>query len=111
MPNHVHVLTTVDMEMTIERAVQLIKGGFSFQAGKILGIKAPFWQRGFSEVRVRDSDSFENHRRYIHYNPVGANLVERPEEYPYSSARLTSCLDPMPDRLRPAFSAEVYAAG
>ncbi len=111
MPNHVHLLITVDIDRTIEQAVQLIKGGFSFQAGKLLGIKAPFWQKGFSEVRVLDSDSFENHRRYSHDNPVKAHLVENAEEYPFSSANRTLGLDPMPDRLRPAFSAEFYAIG
>src|SRR6478672_10016897 len=35
MPNHVHLLITVDIDMTIEKAVQLIKGGFSFQARKL----------------------------------------------------------------------------
>jgi putative transposase len=109
MPNHFHLLITVDIDMTIERAVQLIKGGFSFQAGKLLGIRAPFWQKGFSEVRISDSESFESHRRYIHNNPVKAHLVGRPEEYPYSSAKLTADLDPMPDRIKPAFSAEFYA--
>jgi putative transposase len=108
MPNHVHLLITVDINMTIEKAVQLIKGGFSFQARKLLGSKAPFWQRGFSEIRVLDSDSFENHRRHIHNNPVKAHLVGKAEEYPYSSASQTSGLDPMPERLRPAFSAQLY---
>src|SRR5262245_5043824 len=28
MPNHMHLLMTVDQTMSIERAVQLIKGGF-----------------------------------------------------------------------------------
>ena len=109
MPNHVHLLVTVDIDVTIEQAVQLIKGGFSFRAGKLLGIGAPFWQKGFSEVRVVDSDSFENHRRYIHNNPVEAHLVASPEEYPYSSAHLTSDVDPIPDRLKPVFSGEFYA--
>jgi REP element-mobilizing transposase RayT len=34
MPNHVHILMTVPGEMTIEKAMQLIKGGFSFRANK-----------------------------------------------------------------------------
>jgi len=29
MPDHFHVLLTVDVDMTIEKAVQFIKGGFS----------------------------------------------------------------------------------
>jgi putative transposase len=45
MPNHLHVLLTVGSEMSVEQAVQFIKGGFSFRAGKELGMKAPVWQK------------------------------------------------------------------
>ena len=36
MPDHIHVLITVGAEMTVEKAVQLIKGGFAFRAGREL---------------------------------------------------------------------------
>ncbi len=45
MPDHFHVLLTVECEMTIERAVQF-KGGFAFRAGRELGFSAPVWQKG-----------------------------------------------------------------
>jgi putative transposase len=38
MPDHFHVLITVDAETTVEKAVQLIKGGFAFRAGRELGV-------------------------------------------------------------------------
>ena len=34
MPDHVHMLITVDSDMTIERAMQFIKGGFSYRLRK-----------------------------------------------------------------------------
>src|SRR5690348_15923637 len=34
MPDHFHVLITIGQDITIERAVQFIKGGFAFRAGK-----------------------------------------------------------------------------
>lgn len=49
MPDHFHLLITVDSNMTIERAVQYVKGGFAFRAGRELGFRAPVWQKGFSE--------------------------------------------------------------
>jgi putative transposase len=55
MPDHFHTLLTVECEMTIERAVQFIKGGFAFRAGRELGFRAPIWQKGFSEVRILDA--------------------------------------------------------
>src|SRR3954469_15334288 len=42
MPDHFHVIVTVECGTTIERAVQFIKGGFAFRAGKELGARSPF---------------------------------------------------------------------
>ena len=102
MPDHFHILITVASDMTIERAVQLVKGGFAFRAGKELGLNAPVWQKGFSEIRVLDEQTFENQILYIHDNPVRARLVDRSETYPYSSAGNPSEIDPPPAWLRPA---------
>jgi len=60
MPEHFHLLITLDSTMTIEKAVQLIKGGFAFRAGKELGFRAPVWQKGFSEIRINDSSAYLN---------------------------------------------------
>ncbi|MGC1372214.1 MAG: transposase [Candidatus Sulfotelmatobacter sp.] len=38
MPDHFHLLLTVGSELTIERAVQFIKGGFAFRAGAWVSI-------------------------------------------------------------------------
>jgi len=86
MRDHFHLLLTVGREMTIEKAVQLIKGNFSFRAKKELNFRGPIWQRGFSEVRIYERESFLSYRSYIYDNPVKAGLSTTPEEYPYSSA-------------------------
>jgi putative transposase len=88
MPNHVHILMTVPGEMSIEKAMQMIKGGFSFRAKKELGFRGEIWQRGFSDVRVVDEPSFQRHREYIDNNPVKAGVANPPEEYPYGFAYL-----------------------
>jgi len=88
MPNHVHVLMTVPGEMSIEKAMQLIKGGFSFLANKELGFPGEVWQRGFSDVRIVDEQSFQQHRGYIEENPVKAGLANSAKEYAFGSAYL-----------------------
>ena len=88
MPNHVHILMTIPGVMSIEKAMQLIKGGFSYRANKELGFRGEIWQRGFSDVRVNDEQGFEQHREYIENNPVKAGLTNSPEEYPYGSVYL-----------------------
>ncbi len=84
MPDHVHLLMTLPGNMTIEKAMQLIKGGFSYRLKKEFGFQGEVWQRGFSEVRINDGQSFLQHREYIVQNPVKAGLVDTADQYPYS---------------------------
>ncbi len=83
MPDHLHLLLTVDEGMTIEKAVQLVKGRFSFRLSRELGYAGEVWQRGFSEVQALGRESYENHRKYIAENPVKAGLVPSPELWPF----------------------------
>jgi putative transposase len=101
MPNHLHMLITNSSGTTLERAIQFIKGGFSFRAGKELGMKGEIWQRGYIDHRIQDADDYSQHRSYIHQNPVRARLANSPEEYPYSSASPGFKLDPVPQGLKP----------
>jgi putative transposase len=86
MPDHVHLSITIDNLTSIEKAVQLIKGGYSYRRKKELGELGEIWQKGFSEVRITSRASFLKHREYIEQNPVRAGLAKTPEEYPYGSA-------------------------
>jgi putative transposase len=83
MPDHVHLLITVDREMTIERAMQLVKGRYSYRLKQECGYLAEVWQSGYSEVRIEDERSFAKHVEYIAQNPVRARLADYPEHYPY----------------------------
>ncbi|HEV2699513.1 MAG TPA: transposase, partial [Terriglobales bacterium] len=86
MPEHVHLLLTPAEYVTLERAMQLIKGGYSHAFGSEFGKQKEVWQRGFTDHRIRDCADFENHRLYVHENPVKRGLVENPMEYRYCSA-------------------------
>jgi putative transposase len=100
MPDHFHVLITP--EATLERAVQFMKGGFSFRAKKELGSSLEIWQRGFSDHRIRDWADFEIHVGYIHRNPVGSRLVEKAAVYRYCSAFPGTPIDEVPQWLKPS---------
>jgi putative transposase len=103
MPEHVHLLLTPAPNVTLEHAVQLVKGGYSHALGAILGRKREIWQRGFTDHRIRDAQDFFHHRNYIHRNPVERQLVNDPCEYRYCSAFPGFKLDPRP----PAAKAEI----
>ena len=99
MPDHFHILITP--EITLERAVQYIKGGFSFRAKKELDSNMEVWQKGFQDHRMRDASDYEIHRRYMYQNPVSKKLCEVPSEYRWSSAHAGYELDAPPQGLKP----------
>jgi len=83
MPDHLHLLLTVYDEMTIEKAMQLIKGRFSHRLSHEFGYKGEVWQRGFTEEQVMNRESFRAHREYIAQNPVKVGLVASADEFPF----------------------------
>jgi putative transposase len=99
MPEHFQA--TITLVSTLKRAVQFIKGGFSFRAKRELEYAWEVWQPGFSDHRIRDSRDYEIHRNYIHQNPFKRRLVVEAAAYPFSSASGAFELDPAPQRLKP----------
>ena len=83
MPDHLHLLMTLPSDVSVEKAMQFIKGGFSYRLKREFGFQGEVWQRGFSEVRIVDGQSFIHHRAYIVQNPVQSGLVDRAEQWPY----------------------------
>ena len=100
MPDHFHLLITLGTEMTVEKEIQLIKGGFTLRAGSEIGFRAPVWQKGFSEVRVHEREAFLGMREYIHANPVKRFLAKAAADYSYSSAHSGFEVDTPPQRLK-----------
>src|SRR5258708_38702467 len=57
MPDHLYLLLTPTADVSLERAVQLIKGGFSYRLGKGVSSKAEGglgWQGKLSQPTIRD---------------------------------------------------------
>jgi putative transposase len=103
MPDHLHLIITLTKIM-LERAMQCIKGGFSFQLNQNLRARKDIWQPSFVDRRIRDSLEYQKYKDYIWQNPVKRRLAKSPEEYPYSSANPCFHLDPVPQRLKPISS-------
>jgi putative transposase len=106
MPDHIHVIFTP--LTSLEKAVQFIKGGFSYRAKKELGSNLEIWEKGFTDHRIRDASDYAIHITYLRENPVRKNLCERAEDYAYSPAHAGFEID-VPQGLKPI--ALVAAAG
>jgi len=91
MANHVHFLITpkssMDSDVPVKQILQKIKGFTAYEANKLMARTGkPFWQGESFDHWSRDYDEFMRIVAYIENSPVKAALVERPEDWKYSSA-------------------------
>ena len=107
MPEHVHIVVRPQhIKSSIANLLQAIKRPMSFRAREMLEASGhpiaallrveiasdrshfQFWQRGPGfDSNLRSWDSVNDAVRYIHMNPVRRGLVDRPENYEWSSCR------------------------
>jgi putative transposase len=110
MTNHVHLIASCDdpyhlpetirdfkkftskkliaaiMEIPESRKVWLLKK-FAYAAGRIeRGVNFKIWQDGFHPIELDSNKLIDEKLDYIHNNPVEEEIVQRPEQYIYSSA-------------------------
>lgn len=78
MPDHCHFLLQIPESGSLSVIMRAFKYGSAFNVG--IG---PIWQRGF---HLRIPDDASTALNYIHQNPLKADLIERPEDYHWSSA-------------------------
>src|SRR2546423_3956890 len=53
MPDHLHLMLTPGVTTSLEKAIQLIKGGSSYQIHKARSAKIEIWQVGFYDWTIR----------------------------------------------------------
>jgi putative transposase len=103
MPEHVHMLVSEPERMSLASAIQLLKqnvsrlshpskigqGGAPTHPSKISqgGAPQPFWLPRYFDLNVWTEKKLIEKLRYMHRNPVKRGLVERPEDWEWSSFR------------------------
>ena len=93
LPDHLHCIWTLpEGDADYATRWRLIKSRFSrgmppgrLRESHVARQERGIWQRRFWEHHIRDDDDFAAHMRYCWWNPVKHGLVERPEDWPYSS--------------------------
>ena len=82
MPDHLHLLIKMSELQTLSPFMNRFKSYIGHELHR-----GPIWQEGFwSEIIARRYLYYQK-LNYIHRNPVEAGIAERPEDYPWSSAR------------------------
>src|SRR5438128_4145684 len=73
MPDHLHLLLTPAKDISLERALQVFKGGFSYRLGKKNG---PVWQESFTNHHVRDVGDYLRQAEFTPFNPARTQYTE-----------------------------------
>ena len=84
MPEHVHLLLTEPESHPLATALQALKQGVS---RRLIGDAPRFWQARYYDFNVWSEEKRSENLRYIHRNPVRRGLVERPQDWQWSSFR------------------------
>ena len=82
MPEHVHLLINEPTRTTLDRAIQALKLSVSVRSRH-----RPFWQARYYDFNVWNPEKTAEKLRYLHRNPVHRGLVEKPEQWLWSSFR------------------------
>jgi putative transposase len=86
MPNHVHVVLTPADETGLRRTFADLHRRYTRFVNFKRGWSGHLWQGRFGSAPM-DEAHLLNAVRYVSQNPVRARLVEKAEEWPWSSAR------------------------
>jgi putative transposase len=89
MPEHVHLLLGKPETKDVSVVMQVLKQTTS---RKVLAARPDnslesLWQRRFYDFNVRTEHKRVEKLRYLHQNPVARGLVEKPEDWQWSSFR------------------------
>ena len=95
MPDHMHLVLTPAPDVSLEKAMPFLKGGYSF----LLKSKLDVWDRSYRERRIVDAQEFKTAIHYVEQNPVHALMVANAEEFSFSSACRKQTVDPAPSWL------------
>jgi len=79
MPTHIHLFVRGPQTFELSSWIRQLKRSLS----ALIPTERPHWQEGFFDHLLRHSDSYAEKWEYVMRNPVRAQLVPAPEQWPY----------------------------
>ncbi len=85
MPSHIHLVLQQLKENGITQYMNSILNSYSHYFNIKTNRKGPLWESRFSNILVETGEQLMHLTRYIHLNPTTAYLVDKPQDWPFSS--------------------------
>lgn len=86
MPDHYHLLVKI-LKNYLSKYIGDVENSYSHFFNVKFNRKGPLWQSRFKAVRIKNNEQLLHVSRYIHLNPTTVNLVNKPEDWVFSSYR------------------------
>ncbi|MCM8785631.1 MAG: transposase [Candidatus Omnitrophica bacterium] len=87
MPTHLHFIIGEEKKEGISKFMANILNSYTRYFNLLHNRKGPLWESRFKKVLVETDDQLLHLTRYIHLNPTTARLIEKPEDWRFSSYR------------------------
>jgi putative transposase len=82
MPEHIHMLVGEPKKALLSKVIQALKLSVSVQSRE-----RSFWQTRYYDFNVRNEDKRAEKLGYMHWSPVKRGMVEKQEDWRWSSFR------------------------
>jgi len=87
MPSHYHLLVKINYENQFSKYINNIENSYTRYYNKSNKRKGPLWQSCFKAIQIPNDATLLHVHRYIHLNPTTAHIVDKPEDWVWSSYR------------------------
>ena len=85
LPDHWHAIIYPTYPLTISKIFQAVKVSSTIAVNVRRRERGELWQERFFDHALRTVRDYADKVEYVHLNPVKAGLVERPEDWKWSS--------------------------
>lgn len=87
MPTHLHFILGEEKERGMSKFMANILNSYTRYFNLKNNRKGPLWESKFKYILIETQEQLLHLTRYIHLNPTTAGLVEKPENWAFSSYR------------------------
>jgi REP element-mobilizing transposase RayT len=86
MPEHLHMILIPKNHKNVSQIMHSLKSFSSKEINATVRKTGPIWQKGFRDFTIGSQKVLMQKINYIHENPVRRGIVDKPEDYLYSTA-------------------------
>ena len=85
MPDHYHLLLRINTSNFLSHYINQIENSYSRYFNTKYKRRGPLWQNVFRSRKILNNEQLLHVSRYIHLNPTSSNLIDKPDNWSFSS--------------------------